>query len=117
VLDCFTQVAIHFILTFSHEDYSRATSLDSIRIGLGHVKPNVKPPYKTTPRPDSIVWDESTGSNRTRRANAAFVVLARNGDLRGIISSMKQMEDRFNKKYNYPWIFLNEEPFTDNFKK
>jgi alpha 1,2-mannosyltransferase len=29
---------------------------------------------------------------------------------------MKQMEDRFNKKYNYPYVFLNEEPFTDEFK-
>ena len=26
------------------------------------------------------------------------------------------MEDRFNKKYNYPYVFLNEEPFTDEFK-
>jgi alpha 1,2-mannosyltransferase len=52
-----------------------------------------------------------------RKANAAFVVLARNGDLKGILSSMKQMEDRFNKKFDYPWIFLNEEPFSDDFKK
>jgi hypothetical protein len=35
----------------------------------------------------------------------------------GIISSMKQMEDRFNKKYNYPYVFLNEEAFSDEFKK
>jgi alpha 1,2-mannosyltransferase len=51
-----------------------------------------------------------------RKANAAFVVLARNGDLRGVLDSMKQMEDRFNKKFQYPWVFLNEEPFDDEFK-
>lgn len=44
-------------------------------------------------------------------------MLARNGDLPGIVKSMKQMEDRFNKKYHYPYVFLNEEPFTDKFKQ
>lgn len=75
------------------------------------------PPYKTVTKPDSVIYDETTHKNVTRKANAAFVVLARNGDLKGILASMKQMEDRFNKKYNYPWVFLNEEPFSDDFKK
>ena len=44
-------------------------------------------------------------------------MLARNGDLNGIITSVKQMEDRFNKKFKYPYVFLNEEPFSDDFKK
>ncbi|KAF9464716.1 glycosyltransferase family 15 protein [Collybia nuda] len=26
------------------------------------------------------------------------------------------MEDRFNKQFKYPWVLLNEEPFTDEFK-
>ncbi|OMH84856.1 Glycolipid 2-alpha-mannosyltransferase, partial [Zancudomyces culisetae] len=30
---------------------------------------------------------------------------------------MRQIEDRFNKNYNYPYIFLNDKPFTDEFKK
>lgn len=30
---------------------------------------------------------------------------------------MKQMEDRFNKKFDYPWVFLNDEPFSEEFKK
>ena len=25
------------------------------------------------------------------------------------------MEDRFNSKYNYPYVFLNDEPFDDDF--
>lgn len=52
-----------------------------------------------------------------RKANAAYVLLARNSDLPGVVSSMKQMEDRFNKKFQYPYVFLNEEPFSDDFKK
>ncbi|TFL07640.1 glycosyltransferase family 15 protein [Pterulicium gracile] len=27
------------------------------------------------------------------------------------------MEDRFNRKFGYPWVFLNDEPFTDEFKR
>jgi len=57
-----------------------------------------------------------TSSQGRRKANAAFVILARNGDLNGVVSSVKQMEDRFNKKFGYPYVFLNEEPFSDDFK-
>ncbi|KAJ7155949.1 glycosyltransferase family 15 protein [Mycena crocata] len=77
-----------------------------------------EPPHKT-PVADEHKTEHSTtiSSPDGRRANAVFVILARNGDLNGIIVSMKQMEDRFNKKYNYPYVFLNEEPFSDGFKK
>jgi hypothetical protein len=51
-----------------------------------------------------------------RRANATFVLLARNSDLEGVVESIRQMEDRFNHKHKYPWVFLNEEPFTEAFK-
>lgn len=50
------------------------------------------------------------------RVKAAFVVLARNKEIYALRSSMRYLEDRFNHKYNYPWIFLNEEPFTEEFK-
>lgn len=49
------------------------------------------------------------------RANAAFVVLARNSEIDGVILSMRSLERRFNQWFNYPWIFLNDEPFTDEF--
>ena len=50
-----------------------------------------------------------------RRANAAIVMLARNSELNDVVSSMRQLEDRFNAKFNYPWVFLNDEPFTEEF--
>ena len=46
-----------------------------------------------------------------------IVSLARNTDLEGVVSSMEQMEDRFNKKFQYPYVFLNDVPFDDTFKK
>lgn len=50
-------------------------------------------------------------------ANATFVVLCRNSDLSGILRSVQQMEDRFNKRSGYPWVFLNDEPFTEEFQE
>lgn len=50
------------------------------------------------------------------RVKGAFVVLARNSELYALRSSMRYLEDRFNHKYNYPWIFLNEKLFTEEFK-
>ncbi|KAK0197086.1 glycosyltransferase family 15 protein [Armillaria mellea] len=55
--------------------------------------------------------------NRFVCSNATFVLLARNSDINGVVSSMQSVEDRFNKHYNYPWVLLNDEPFTDAFKE
>jgi alpha 1,2-mannosyltransferase len=35
----------------------------------------------------------------------------------GVMKSIKQMEDRFNKRFRYPYVLLNEEQFTDQFKE
>ena len=34
-----------------------------------------------------------------------------------MLSSVKDLERTFNHKFNYPWTFLNDEPFTEEFKK
>jgi len=52
-----------------------------------------------------------------RRANASLVVLARNSEVLDVVKSMKSMERHFNQWYNYPWVFLNDEPFDDTFKE
>lgn len=30
---------------------------------------------------------------------------------------MKDLERTWNSKFNYPWIFFNDKPFTEEFKK
>ncbi|ATY61865.1 Alpha-1,2 mannosyltransferase KTR1 [Cordyceps militaris] len=50
------------------------------------------------------------------RANATFVSLARNADVWDIARSIRQVEDRFNRRFNYDWVFLNDKPFDDNFR-
>lgn len=56
------------------------------------------------------------GKASSRRANAVVAILARNSDLDGLKQSLPQFENRFNKKYNYPYVFLNEVEFTEEFK-
>ena len=43
-------------------------------------------------------------------------MLARNSDIDGVEASMRSLEERFNWRHNYPWIFLNEVPFAEDFK-
>jgi mannosyltransferase len=49
------------------------------------------------------------------RANAAFVVLARNKEIDGVIQSIKSIERHFNRWYHYPYVFLNDADFDDAF--
>ncbi|KAI0079942.1 glycosyltransferase family 15 protein [Panus rudis PR-1116 ss-1] len=105
-------ISLHFILSFSHEDYGRATSLSNIK---NQLKGSSSPQYKVDVPP--ITYYNANGTAPGPRAKAAFVILARNSDLQGIAASMKQMEDRFNKKFRYPYVFLNDDDFTDEFKK
>jgi hypothetical protein len=50
------------------------------------------------------------------RANASFVMLVRNSELEGAIDSISELEYRFNSRYEYPYVFLNDVPFTEEFK-
>ncbi|KAJ8078792.1 hypothetical protein PM082_013075 [Marasmius tenuissimus] len=102
-------IGLHTIVSFIHEGYGNATSLSNFRNSL----------YNTCPsdKANSYPFNSNSTSSRGRRANAAFVLLARNSDLNGVASSMRQMEDRFNRKYGYPYVFLNEEPFSEEFKQ
>ncbi|KAJ3087933.1 alpha 1,2-mannosyltransferase 2.4.1 [Quaeritorhiza haematococci] len=52
----------------------------------------------------------------TRRANAAIVVLCRNSELSQIRRAVREFEDRFNRRFGYPYVFINDEPFTEEFK-
>ena len=51
------------------------------------------------------------------RANAAFVVLARNKELEGVIQSIKSIERHFNRWYHYPYVFLNDADVNSTFKE
>lgn len=51
------------------------------------------------------------------KQNATIMSLCREDDLKDIVDAIRNMEDRFNNKYHYDWTFLNNDEFSDNFKK
>ncbi|KAL1914322.1 uncharacterized protein VTP21DRAFT_9015 [Calcarisporiella thermophila] len=72
---------------------------------------------KSRAPPNNNILSKEEYYNMTGRARAAFVVLARNSDIHGVRQSMQKMEDRFNRRYGYPWIFLNDVEFSEEFKE
>jgi alpha 1,2-mannosyltransferase len=75
---------------------------------------SVLPPPGQTPNDGPYL---SPATHPGPRMNATFVTLARNQDVWDIARSIRQVEDRFNRKFNYDWVFLNDDVFDDEFKK
>ncbi|TPX09634.1 uncharacterized protein E0L32_009107 [Thyridium curvatum] len=57
------------------------------------------------------------GIENSDRINATILSLVRNEELDGILQAMKDLERTWNHKFNYPWTFFNDVPFTEEFKK
>ncbi|CUS24446.1 LAQU0S16e01904g1_1 [Lachancea quebecensis] len=58
-----------------------------------------------------VQYPENDGT----REKATFVTLARNSDLWDLVGSIRHVEDRFNRRFHYDWVFLNDKPFTEEF--
>ncbi|KAH3675867.1 hypothetical protein WICMUC_002437 [Wickerhamomyces mucosus] len=62
-----------------------------------------------------ILLDGNRDNAQIGTENATIVMLVRNWELDSALESMRSLEDRFNKKYRYPWTFLNDVPFDPEF--
>ena len=51
------------------------------------------------------------------RIDATLLSLVRNEELDDMLQSMHDLERTWNHKFNYPWTFFNDQPFTDDFKE
>jgi len=49
------------------------------------------------------------------KENGVLLVLCRESDLEDIVRTISQIEMRFNKNYQYPYVFLNNDIFSDVF--
>lgn len=65
---------------------------------------------------DAVARNERWWRRSLRKPRAAIISLVRNEELEGIMQSMRQLEHHWNKKYQYPWVFFNEKPFSERFK-
>jgi hypothetical protein len=95
-------LTLHLLASFSSPTYSSTTAAARARLGLGgdeigasHYYKGQKTPAGWSPADyaagNELSTLESGGGNGTR-ANAAFVVLARNSDVWEILSSIRGME-------------------------
>lgn len=55
--------------------------------------------------------------NTTARENAVLVMLARNSEVSGTVSSVRNVQEQFNDNFGYPWVFLNDEERSNEFKE
>ncbi|KIM37752.1 glycosyltransferase family 15 protein [Hebeloma cylindrosporum] len=97
--------SLHLLASFTHEEYGRVTSISRIASKLS---PN-KSTFTGNAFPNDQIYSD-------KRANATFVILCRNNQLWDTVRSVREIEDRFNNVYHYPYVFLNEVPFTEEFK-
>jgi len=58
---------------------------------------------------------KSERSPQIHKANATFIMLAHNDEIWKALTSIQSVEDRFNSKRGYPWVFLNDVPFSEEF--
>lgn len=52
-----------------------------------------------------------------RPPRAALVTLANEDDLEPLLSSIYQLEDAFNRRFHYDWVFFSTEPLSDKFRQ
>ena len=70
--------------------------------------------YLASPEHQALVYPEE---DDRAQGKAAIIALVRNSELREMAQSMRELEETFNRKFKYPWIFFNDEPFDDKFKR
>jgi mannosyltransferase len=75
-----------------------------------------------TGEPEGILWraednDYAPDSTESARINATLLSLVRNEELNELVKTMRDLERTWNNKFNYPWTFMNDQPFTEEFKR
>lgn len=64
--------------------------------------------------PDTQMDWVQTNSSKPR---AAFVVITHEEELFRLRTTMVDLEDRFNKNHNYPWVIISDKPLSRKFRE
>lgn len=70
--------------------------------------------YLASPEHQALIYPDEEDR---AKGKAAIIALVRNSELREMAQSMRELEETFNRKFKYPWIFFNDEPFDEKFKR
>ncbi|GAA6034199.1 hypothetical protein JCM8097_003776 [Rhodosporidiobolus ruineniae] len=110
---------LHLIARRSSPNYAHHTSLRTAKTDLNRLGGSGRSLTSSTPDERTRTGAEKAApaDERIEREKAAFVVLVRERELAELLPSMKQLEDRFNHRFHYPWIFLNDGQFSDSFTR
>ncbi|KAL6811840.1 glycosyltransferase family 15 protein [Trichoderma camerunense] len=65
----------------------------------------------------SFVHGLANSSATDQKPRAAFVSLAHENDLSALLSSISQLEETFNHRYQYHWIFFSTQPLSEEFRQ
>ncbi|KAF4585534.1 alpha-1,2-mannosyltransferase [Ophiocordyceps camponoti-floridani] len=65
---------------------------------------------RTSPQYDADAKDSA-------RIPATLLALVRNEEVDDMVESMRDLERTWNHKFNYPWTFFNDKPFSEEFKR
>jgi len=57
------------------------------------------------------------GPGEINRTSATILSLVRNKELKGMLQSMRDLEETWNHKFHYPWTFINDVEFSKEFKE
>ncbi|CAF9936680.1 MAG: hypothetical protein ALECFALPRED_006949 [Alectoria fallacina] len=86
---------------------------------LEHELPN-EPTLQEYGEPPPPLWRAegyAADNSNSPRINATLLALVRNEELDGMLVSMRDLERTWNSKFNYPWTFFNDVPFSEDFKR
>lgn len=101
-----------FTQTEQHEDDYPDYTATKISLGLKIISLKFDSPFQLGCRTPNAL----TKAN-AEKANATFVMLARNSEIGDVVKSIKSMHTHFNQWFDYPWVFLNNEEFDERFKR
>ncbi|CCH57848.1 hypothetical protein TBLA_0A00480 [Henningerozyma blattae CBS 6284] len=65
---------------------------------------------------DTMEYIKKFSGKPGEKVKACMVSLVRNSEVHGMVNTIKSYRERFISKYPYPWIFLNDEEFTEDTK-
>lgn len=96
-----------------NEDKVEGTLIDNMERTRNDASPDGMPWAKY--EIERIIPDKLKDSINIEKEKATLFTLCRNSELYEILDSIQQLETRFNSKFHYDWVFLNDEPFSEEF--
>ena len=115
-----TQFAILSLLVLSPHPYN------PLRSGPSFIPSHESSPHITPPESHEVPEDRPVEPGAPTHPdvpplpnleNATLLMLTNSWEIEGALRVVSEVEERFNRKFNYPWIFLNDEPFSDEFER